>query len=372
MFFKDIAGQQLIKDHLLRSVKEDRISHAQLFAGGEGTGSFLLALAYAQYLNCLNRGEHDACGTCSSCVKASKMVHPDIHFVFPVIKEGSKAVSDDRIKEFREFVLERQYFSAGQWFDRISDGKKSGVIYDDESAVILRKLSMKNFEGRYKIMIIWLPERMNVSGANKLLKILEEPPTSTVFLLVSENPQSLLATILSRTQMLNIPPIETESLVEALKQKYDFSESEINLAARLSKGNYVRAVDYLSSSRDQSVFFEMFTSLMRSTYSRKVFDIMKWVDEVAPLSRDKLKAFIDYATGMLRESYIYNFRKPELVYLSSGEEDFVRKFSPFINDNNIEDMTEELKLAYSHIEQNGNARIVLLDMALKMVMMFKS
>lgn len=375
MLFRDIAGQNIVKEQLLRSVKEGRIGHAQLFAGGEGSGSLLLALAYAQYLNCLSPLADDSCGVCSSCVKAAKLVHPDIHFVFPVIKkEGSKntPVSDDYIKEYRELLLEHKYFSAQQWFAAISDGRKSGLIYADESSVILRKLSLKNFEAKYKVMIIWLPERMNDTGANKLLKILEEPPASTVFLLVSENPQLLLSTILSRTQLVNIPPIDTDSLTKALSTRFDMPESSTRVAARLAKGNYVKAVQNLDATKEQSGFFDMFAMLMRSCYSRKIFEIIKWVEIVAPLSRDKTKAFIDYSIGMLRESYIYNFKQPELVYLTPTEEGFVSKFAVFINDRNIEPMTEGLQLAYAHIEQNGNARIVLFDMAIKMVSMFKA
>jgi DNA polymerase-3 subunit delta' len=372
MLFSDIAGQQSVKEHLVRTVREGRVSHAQLLAGGEGSGSLLLAVAYAQYLNCLDPGEADACGVCSSCVKAAKLVHPDIHFVFPVVKEGSRAVSDDHIKEWRLFLLEQKYFNAGQWFDYISGGKKAGMIYADESPEILRKLSMKNYEGKYKVMIIWLPERMNDTGSNKLLKILEEPPASTVFLLVSENPQSLLATILSRAQQLSVPPIETEALTHALSVRYSVSEAEARVAARLARGNYVKAVNNLDATKDQSGFFDLFGLLMRSTYSRKIFEIMRWVDLVAPLSRDKMKAYIDYSVGMLRESYIYNFRQPDLVYLTPMEEAFVQKFAAFITENNVEAMVSELQLAHAHIEQNGNARIILFDMAIKMVPMFNS
>jgi DNA polymerase III subunit delta' len=372
MLFKDIAGQQSVKEHLIRTANEGRVSHAQLFAGGEGAGGLLLAVAYARYLNCLNPGDTDACGSCSSCVKAAKLVHPDIHFVFPVVKEGSGAmVSDDKITEWRAFLLGKRYFSANQWFENISGGKKSGMIYTDESPVILHKLSMKNFEGKYKIMIIWLPERMNDTGANKLLKILEEPPPSTVFMLVSENPNALLATILSRTQQLNIPPIEIESLTSDMVSRFGANPDEAKLAARLSRGNYVKALENLDASEDKSGFFDLFATFMRSTYSRKIFDVMKWVDAVAPMSRDKMKSFFDYSIGMLRESYMYNFRQSELVYLTPLEEDFVKKFSVFITENNVEKMVKEIQLAYAHIEQNGNARIVLFDMAIKTVTFFK-
>lgn len=370
MLFSEIAGQTTIKEHLLRTVREDRVGHAQLFSGGEGSGALLLALAYAQYLNCTQPGDHDACGRCPSCLKAAKLVHPDIHFVFPVVKTSGKIVSDDRIKEWREMVLRHKYFGAGDWFAKIGDGRKAGMIYADESPEILRKLSMKNFEGRYKVMIIWLPERMNLTGANKLLKILEEPPEATVFLLVSEAAQTLLPTILSRTQQLRIPGIDAGVLTAALVKQTGCDEGSARVAARLARGSYVQALKQLEAANNASAFFEAFALLMRSTYSRKIFDIMSWVEQTAPLSRDELKAFIDYATGMLRESYLYNFKQPELVYLTPAEEDFVRRFSPFITDKNVERMAAALQEAYAHIEQNGNARIVLFDTAIKIVPMF--
>ncbi|ASB49475.1 DNA polymerase III subunit [Alkalitalea saponilacus] len=373
MRFSDIAGQKTIKDHLIRTVKEDRVGHAQLFAGGEGTGSLLLAIAYAGYLNCKNPGDDDACGVCSSCLKIKKLVHPDLHFVFPVIKEksGQAAVSDDKINEWRAFLLEYNYFNAGQWFEHISDGKKSGMIYADESEVIVKKLSLRNFEGKYKIMIIWLPERMNDTGSNKLLKILEEPPQNTVFLLVSENPATLLPTILSRTQQLNIPPIDVDSLTQAISKRLELPVEEARVAARLSRGNYVKAISVLDSSRDNSGYFDLFGDMMRAIYTRKIFEIIKWSDSLAAMSRDKIKGFFDYAVSMLRESYVYNFKQPELVYLTPDEEGFVAKFAPFVNEGNIGTMVEELQLAHAHIEQNGNSRIVLFDMAVKLTICFK-
>jgi DNA polymerase III subunit delta' len=221
------------------------------------------------------------------------------------------------------------------------------------------------------VMIIWLPERMNDAGGNKLLKILEEPPANTLFLLVSESPASLLATILSRTQQLSIGPIDTDSLTDALSVRFGVDVDLARVAARLARGNYVKAVENLDASKDKSGFFELFGNMMRSTYSRRIFDIIKWVDEVAPMSRDNLKSYFDYSVGMIRESFMYNFKQPDLVYLTPSEEGFVKKFSPFITDQNVGKMVDEIELAYAHIEQNGNARIVLFDMAVKMVSLFK-
>jgi DNA polymerase-3 subunit delta' len=372
MLFSQVIGQESVKMHLLKSVKDGRVSHAYLLAGAEGFGSLPLAVAFAQYINCMNQGEVDACGTCSSCVKTAKLVHPDLHFVFPVVKKGSSTpVSDEYISDWRSFFLSNPYFSSGQWFANIADEKKSGMIYSEESMAIIRKLSLKNFEGKFKIMVIWLPEKMNETGANKLLKILEEPPSNTVFLLVSENPEALLGTILSRTQRIDVPPIETAVLSAELQKRFFLSADEADVLTRLSGGSFVKALDNLDSNIDKSGFLNLFAKIMRAAYGRKIFEIVGWVDEVSPMSRDNIKNFLTYAIGMLRDSFIFNFKQPGLVSLSAGEQDFVSKFSPFINNDNLLRMVEELELAYAHIDQNGNARIVLFDMALKMVGMFK-
>ncbi|MDR2910485.1 MAG: DNA polymerase III subunit delta [Bacteroidales bacterium] len=372
MLFKDVIGQQAIKDHLIRTVKENKVSHAYLLTGNEGAGGLAIAMAFARYLNCLNPGEHDSCCTCNSCNKAAKMIHPDIHFVYPVVKKGSSTpVSDDFLSDYRKFTLTNPYFSALQWFSQIGDDKKSGAIYSEESQSIIRKLSLKNFEGKYKVMIIWLPEKMNDAGANKLLKILEEPPLNTVFMLVSENPGALLGTIVSRTQQIAIPPIETAIITEELVRRFSITTDNANALARLSLGNYVKALENFDTSGDKSGFMDMFMQLMRATYSRKIFDIFAWAEAVAPLSRDRLKNFLVYSIGMLRDSFLYNYHQQELVFLNEKEDAFVSKFSPFITYDNIMKMVEELELAYAHIDQNGNAKIVMFDMAVKMVGFFK-
>ncbi len=372
MLFSDIIGQGSVKQHLLKSVKDGKISHAYLFAGPEGCGSLPLAIAFARFINCLNPAINDACNVCSSCIKISKLIHPDLHFVFPVIKKGgSVPVSDDYISEWRTFILANNYFSSGQWFGNIADEKKSGLIYSEESLAIIRKLNLRNFEGKFKIMIIWLPEKMNDTGSNKLLKVLEEPPGNTVFLLVSESPELLLATIRSRAQQINIPPVKTAVLSSELQKRFGINPNQADSIARLSNGNMVKAIDSLDSAIDKSGFFSLFTRLMRAAYGRKIFDIVDWVDEVSPLSRDSIRNFLTYSIGLLRDSYLYNFQQPELVVLGSIEEDFVSKFSPFLNFDNLSNMVEEMELACAHIEQNGNSKIVLFDMALKMVIMFK-
>ena len=372
MLFSDVIGQESVKKHLVNSVKEGRVSHAYLLAGAEGSGSLPLAVAFARYLNCLNPGENDACGTCSSCVKAAKLVHPDIHFVFPVIKKGSHTpVSDDYISEWRSFVLSNPYFNSAQWFSYIADEKKAGMIYSEESLSIIRKLSLKNFEGRYKVMIIWLPERMNDTGGNKLLKILEEPPENTVFFLVSETPGELLGTILSRTQRVDVQPIEVSVLSNELQRRFSLAPEQADALARVSNGNFIKALENVETGTSNSDYLELFAKIMRAAYSRKIFEIVSWVDEIAPMSRDNIKNFLTYAIGMLRDSFIYNFNQPQLIYLSAAEQAFIARFAPFITQENLPRMVEELELAWAQIEQNGNSKIVLFDMAIKLVGMFK-
>lgn len=372
MLFSEVIGQESVKKHLINSVKEGRVSHAYLLAGVEGSGSLPLAVAFARYLNCLNPGDKDACGTCSSCLKAAKMVHPDIHFVFPVIKKNSHTpVSDDYISEWRSFFLSNPYFNSAQWFSSIADEKKAGLIYSDESMAIIRKLSLKNFEGKYKVMIIWLPERMNDAGGNKLLKILEEPPENTVFLLVSESPGELLGTILSRTQRIEVPSVDLRIMASELQRRFSLSQEQADALARVSNGNFIKALENVETGTSNADYLQLFAKIMRAAYSRKIFEIVAWVDEIAPMSRDNIKNFLTYAIGMLRDSFIYNFKQPQLIYLSAGEQEFIARFSPFITQENLPRMVEELELAWAHIEQNGNSKIVLFDMAIKLVAMFK-
>ena len=373
MLFKDVIGQQAIKEYLVKTAKQNKISHAYLLEGNEGSGVLPLAMAFARYLNCLNPEENDSCQTCSSCTKAGKLIHPDIHFVFPVVKKGSSATtSDTYINQWRSFVLSNHYFSDLQWFTNIADEKKSGMIYVEESYAIIKKLNLKNFEGKYKIMIIWLPERMNDSVSNKLLKILEEPPSKTVFLLVSENAEELLPTIVSRTQRIKVPPIDTETITKTLCEKYSLSPDNATTAARLSNGNFVKALEYLDSESGNNGFMDNFIFLMRAAFSRKIFDLEKWSGEMSGLSRDILKNFIVYSIGFLRDSFLYNFKNSELVFLSQKENEFISKFSPFITDNNVLQMVKELELAYDHIEQNGNTKIILFDLSIKFIMLFRN
>ena len=277
MKFLNVIGHHELKKQLNQTVKENRVSHAQLFAGNEGTGGLPLALAYAQYISCENRSEEDSCGICRSCLKYEKLIHPDLHFVFPVVNTGSsgKSVSDDFIGEWRVAILENPYLNLNQWIEVIAAENKQGGIFEKESGEIIRKLNLKTYESDYKIMIIWMPEKMHHVASNKLLKMIEEPPQKTLFLLVSENPGQLLATILSRCQYVKVPPINKQDICEALSKHFN-DNSKIDEIARVANGNYGKALELLNSDDEDEIYFNYFVSLMRNCYSKKVLELIKW------------------------------------------------------------------------------------------------
>lgn len=375
MQFKDIAGQHEVKQRLIQSVTEDRIAHAQLFFGPEGSGKVALAIAYAQYINCANRLPDDSCGTCPSCAKYQKLIHPDLHFVYPVATNKSitkDPVSEDFIKQWRELVLKNPYFSLLQWYEAIDIENKQGIIGKNESQEIIRKLNMKSFEADYKVMIIWMAERMNDSAANKLLKMIEEPPQKTIFLFISENMGLIIPTILSRTQLIKIFKVKQEDALDYLIKKHNAGEQQASDAVKLSDGNLVTAIGLLDAEQDNSFNFEKFVELMRLCWKKDVLGLLQWCEEIATIGREQQKSFLLYALRMARENYMLNCKVPELALLTTKEEEFSSKFFPFIHSNNIGPISDELNRAQYHIESNANGKIVLLDMALKLIKLIKS
>lgn len=383
MLFSQIIGQKEAKNRFIRSVKEGRIPHAQLLHGTEGIGKLALAIAYAQYICCENKGENDSCGVCPSCVKFNKLAHPDLHFVFPVIKPTGKSsvVCDDFIAPFRDIVLNNTYFSVDEWYASISGDAKQGMIYTNESEEIVRKLNMKTYESEYKVMIVWLPEKMHVTAANKLLKILEEPFEKTVFLMVSNSPDEIITTILSRTQQINIAKLsETEIKQALLASDGTISDEEAQNAARIANGSYLKAKTILEEENETKVNFERFTSIMRLAWQvgnkkdhASLKTLRKWSDDMAASSmgRERQKKFLNYAQRMVRENFILNLNQPELNYLTSYEANFSSRFSPFINERNVEDLMAEFALAERQIEQNVNAKMIFFDLVLKIIMLLK-
>jgi DNA polymerase-3 subunit delta' len=375
MNFSQIPGHKEIIGKLIRSVQEERVSHAQLFAGPEGCGSMALALAYARFISCENRTEHDSCGTCKSCVKYEKMIHPDLHFVFPVIK-GKKAtdpVSDNYIEEWREFVKKSPYFTINNWLDSIEVGNAQGIIFASEASEIIKKLSLKSFESDFKIMIIWLPEKMHQATANKLLKMIEEPPEKTLFLLASEEPEKVIPTILSRCQLVKIPSFSSHDIEKYLTQRFNISLDKAVDISSVSKGNIIRAIELCENEDSSLANLDRFKSLMRFAWKRDIISLINWSEEIAATGREAQKNFISFSMRILRENLMLSLDqlKNKLVFLTGEEATFSGNFHPFINQNNIYPLSEEFNLIYSHIEANGNAKILFLDLALKVTRLIR-
>ncbi len=372
--FSDIIGQQEIGKRLRQEVQTGHIPHAQLFCGPEGVGKLSLALAYARYICCPHRTADDACGTCPSCVQWNKLVHPDVHFVFPIVKSAKekKEVCDDYIKEWRQLLISTPYFTLNHWLNAMGTENGQAIIYAKESDEITRKLSLKASEGAYKIAIVWLPEKLHEVCANKLLKLLEEPPENTVFLLVSQAPDMILPTILSRTQRINIRKIEESQIVQALEEKYGVPSQDSKVLAHLANGNFIKALESIHLNEESKLFFDQFVSLMRLSYQRKIREMKQWSEQVAAMGRERQKSFLEYCQHMIRESFIYNLHQPEMNYMTVQEQNFTSRFAPFVNERNVTGIMNELTEAQQHIEQNVNPRMVFFDFSLKMIVLLKS
>ena len=381
MLFREIIGQEATKQQLRQSVCEGRIPHAQLFAGVSGIGKLQLALAYAQYLNCPNRTEKDSCGTCPTCLQYQHLQHPDLHFVFPIV--GSDETCDNFLEQWRGIILDKHYFDLEDWHKALGVETKQSMIYEKESGEILRKLSLKAYGEGYKTMIIWQPEKMNATTANKLLKLLEEPPQKTVFLLVSEHPEQLLATIQSRVQTIRIPRLETQTIVTALTQK-GVDSGKANDLARIANGSYLSALKKLDESEENRQELRDFISLFRDAYTvgvlkdpQKKYESLKrlrqWSLDMADskVGRERQKHFLQYAQQQVRENFIRNIGEAELNYQMEAERDFSVKFAPFIHNGNVEAIMNQLDLAERQIEQNGNAKMIFFDLCLQMIVLIK-
>jgi DNA polymerase-3 subunit delta' len=373
MFFKDVIGQEKVKEKLISFVRTQRISHALMFTGPEGTGKLALALAFAQYVSCRDRKETDSCGVCPSCRKYQKLVHPDLHFVFPVYKtkDIKKPVSDDYLSSWREMVMKTPYFNLSQWLAFIKSENAQGLIYESESESIIKKLSLKSFESEYKVMIIWLPEKMHPSCSNKLLKLIEEPPNKTLFILVTEDEESVIPTIRSRTQRMFVPFIDNESMSDALTKLHGYSPEEAKDAVRLANGSFINAREYLNPDENNSWFFNQFQEMMRFAYKRDISGFLSWSEEMSNLGRDRQKSFFSLGLRLLREYFVMNLNRPDLTYLSTEEIEWGEKFAPFINERNIIPLSKEFEKGITHISMNGNARIIFFDTALNVTRLIK-
>ncbi len=366
MRFADVIGHDGLKARLRRGVDEGRIAHAQLLAGDCGYGILPLALAYVQYLNCTDRRGGDSCGVCPSCVKTASLAHPDVHFVFPVNGGGStKPLSDDFLPQWREEVASTGgYFDERMWYDRLGLENQQGIITKREADEVIRKLSFKSYEGGYKSVVVWLPERMGAEAANGLLKILEEPWERTLFILVSAEPQALLPTILSRVQCTMVPPVDAATLEAMPEAGGESDRARIAAMAATAGGSVIGFRRLLAAGGDGGEDFERFVSLMRLSYNDRHIELLDWADRMAAAGREAQKRFLRYTAAMLRESYVMAAGMENISYLWGEEREFCRKFSPFIGNHNIERLVAETSSALSHIAQNGNPRIVFAHYAL--------
>ena len=362
-------------------VEQGRIPHALLLSGSSGVGKLPLALAFAQYVACKHRTETDACGVCPTCLQYGKLQHPDLHFAFPIVKvDKGPEVCDDYLNEFRQMVLDNPYCDADDWTQAMGAEKKQSLIYEKESSEIQRKLSLKAFGDGYKVMIVWQPEKMHIACANKLLKLLEEPPEKTLFLFVSEHPEQMLPTIISRLRPLPVPRLSESEIVDALsRQPSAVSHQQAEDVARLSAGSYREALRLLDAGdRDRQLFAE-FQELMRNAWLvgvKKNYEALQKLNEWSQTmakesSRERQCAFLQFAQRLIRENFIYNYGDPALNYETGDEQQFSVKFAPFINERNVEELMNQFATAEAQIMQNANARIVLFDLCMQCIVLIK-
>ena len=375
MQFKDVIGQEAIKQKLILSVKESRIPHAQLFLGPSGNGKMPLALAYAQYIMCPNRTEHDSCGVCPSCQKISKMIHPDLHFVFPTTttkKIKSSNESDLFMEEWRDYILQNKgYVDSASWYDYLDVENKQGIINVRDAAALLRKLSFKSYESDYKIAIIWMAEKLNIEAANKLLKLLEEPPAKTVFILIAENQDQLLATIRSRTALIKIPHIETTDLETALVKLQECDPHNAHDAAMIAEGNWISACHYAQDQEEEKFFFRTFQQWMRLCFKAAVSELVDFANNIKSAGREKQKELLAYGLKIIRNAMLFNNNLADLVMLPEDEKSFNANFAPYVNPLNLAQITKLMEEAIRQIERNGYAPLIFLDTSLKMVKLLR-
>ena len=375
MQFSEILGQEYIKSHLTTSASLGRIPHAQLFIGPEGSGTLAMAIAYAQYIICSNQngentGSNEACN-----LKFNKISHPDLHFVYPTVSTEevkTKPKSIDFITEWRQFLNENLYGSLFDWYQILGVKNKQGEIRVDDAQEILKSLALKSYEGGYKIMIIWMADKLNTAASNKLLKLLEEPTDKTVFILISENEEDIIQTIRSRCQVLHFNGLPEKVIAEALISRENIEAKTASKIAHQAQGNYNKALQLLQPD-SESVFFEKwFVDWVRAAFRAKgnaaaIQDLIQWSEQIAGLGRETQKKFLHFCIDMFRQALLLNYQTPSLVYIEPQVEKFkLENFAPFVNGNNINDIFQELSDAMYHIERNGNAKIILTDLSIKL------
>ncbi|MBC8766943.1 DNA polymerase III subunit delta' [Arenibacter sp. BSSL-BM3] len=374
MLFKDILGLSHIKNHLVSSADAGRIPHAQLFVGPEGCGTLPMALSYVQYLLCGNSNGENNNGNSACNTKFNSLSHPDVHFAFPVSnsdKVKSHAVSDHYLEEWRQFIKEQPYGNLFDWYKLIGIENKQGQIGVDEAQDVVKKLSLKSYEGGYKALIIWMAEKMNTSTANKLLKLIEEPPDKTVMILIAEDEEQIIQTIRSRCQILHFPPLAEEAISQALINKGIAKEDALRISHE-ANGNYNKALDFMNNDSEDLVFEKWFVQWVRSAFKAKgnkaaIHDLISWSEVVAKTGRETQKKFLNYCMSVMRQALLINYNTRELAFMRIHVEGFqLEKFAPFVHENNILLIVKELEDAIYHIERNGNSKLILMDLSIKL------
>ena len=375
MQFSTILGQEHIKNHLTRSATLGRIPHAQLFVGPEGSGTLAMAIAYAQYILCNNQNGENANGNESCNLKFEKISHPDLHFVYPTVSTEdvkTKPKSIDFIADWRQFITQNPYGGLFDWYSILGVQNKQGEIRVDDAQEILKSLSLKSYEGGYKIMIVWMADKMNTAASNKLLKLLEEPPEKTVFILISENEEDIIQTIRSRCQVLHFNGLSESILTEALIFRENIEPKLATKIAHQAQGNYNKALQLIHEDTDEFPFEKWFVDWVRAAFKAKgnpavIADLIQWSEQIAGLGRETQKKFLQFCIDLFRQALLHNYETQSLVYLEPKVENFsIAKFAPFVNGNNIHDIFQELSDAIYHIERNGNAKIILTDLSIKL------
>ena len=373
--FEQVIGQREVQERLMQMINEDRLPHAIMLCGPQGTGKLALAVGFAKVLLAekVNSMFADAPEYVESPM-LKNLEHPDLHFTYPTIKLPSmgsdhKPISDDFAREWHELMIASPYFTMNEWLEQMGGENQQAIITAGESDELVRKLSLKSSQGGYKVSLIWLPERMNIECANKILKLLEEPPSQTVFIMVCQEPDKLLETIRSRVQRIDVKKIADGDVKQALMEKRGLTEDMAQRISRMANGNWLKALEMLSADSENELFLDMFQSLMRLAYQRKVKDLKAWSEQMGAMGREKLKRFLEYFLRLIRENFMYNFQNEELCYMTQREEEFAKNFARFINEANILAISDLANLAIRDIGQNANAKIVFFDMALKMIVL---
>jgi DNA polymerase-3 subunit delta' len=368
MQFKQIVGQAAVKQRLINSVKENRVSHAQLFLGPEGSGNLALAVAYAQYLSCLDRQPDDSCGECSSCRKYQKLAHPDLHFSYPFFAKHKDDTAITFIDQWREALLATPYLSLDIWRGYLDAENKQANINIAECHQIIKKLSFKPFESEYKILILWLPEYLDKEG-NSLLKIIEEPQPNTLFLLVAQNQDQILNTILSRTQLIKVPALTYDEINQELISQYNQTEKAAAELAYLSNGNFTDAL--LMMQQDDKSYHTLFVQWLRLCFGNKGIEIVGFVDQLSKMGRENQKNFLRYGISFVRECCLLIAGAGELVHLPATELDTAQKLSSIMNIEMNQAIIAELEKAHYHVERNANPKILFLDVSLQIMSFLK-